>query len=116
VITPANSFVATAEGIIHTGARPVFIDVDPRTYNIDVNRVESLITRRPRALLLVHLYGQPAEMDPILAIAAAHRLWVVEDSAREHEALYRGRKSGSLGYAACFSFYPSKNLLGACGD
>ncbi len=114
VITPVNSFVATAEGIMHTGARPVFVDVDPRTYNIDVNRIESLITSRTRAILPVHLYGQPADMDPILEIATAHRLWVVEDSAQAHGALYRGRKAGSLGHAACFSFYPGKNL-GACG-
>jgi dTDP-4-amino-4,6-dideoxygalactose transaminase len=115
VILPVNSFVATAEAVVHAGAIPVFVDVDPRTSNIDVNRIEERITSRTRALIAVHLYGQPADMDPILEIARRYGLRVVEDAAQAHGARYRGRRAGSMGDAACFSFYPAKNL-GACGD
>ena len=115
VILPANSFVATAEAIVHAGASPIFVDIDPRTYTIDVNQIEARITSRTRALIPVHLYGQPAEMHAILGIAARHGLRVIEDSAQAHGARYQGHRAGSMGDVACFSFYPAKNL-GACGD
>jgi dTDP-4-amino-4,6-dideoxygalactose transaminase len=115
VITAANSFVATAEAIAHVGARPVFADIDPKTYNIDIEQIESRVTPQTRAIIPVHLYGQPADMDPILEIAERHGLLVIEDAAQAHGARYKGRRVGSLGHAAGFSFYPSKNL-GACGD
>ena len=115
VITAANTFIATAEGISWTGATPVFVDCDPVTYNIDATQVEAAITPRTRAIVPVHLYGQPADMDPLLEIAAKHDLLVIEDAAQAHGALYRGRRIGTLGAAACFSFYPGKNL-GAYGD
>jgi dTDP-4-amino-4,6-dideoxygalactose transaminase len=115
VIVPANSFVATAEAIVHSGARPIFVDADPGTYTIDVNQIENRITPRTRALIPVHMYGQPADMDPILEIAQRYGLRVIEDAAQAHGARYRGRRAGSMGDAACFSFYPAKNL-GACGD
>ena len=115
VITAANSFVATAEAIVHAGATPVFVDIDPRTYNIDVHRIEDCITARTRAIIPVHLYGQPADMHPVLEIARLHGLSVIEDAAQAHGARYHGRRAGSMGDAACFSFYPAKNL-GACGD
>src|SRR5213594_54619 len=115
VITAANSFVATAEAIIHSGAKPVFVDIDPQTYNIDAGQVERHVTQQTRAIIPVHLYGQPADMDAVLAVAERHGLKVIEDSAQAHGARYRGRRAGSMGDAACFSFYPAKNL-GACGD
>jgi dTDP-4-amino-4,6-dideoxygalactose transaminase len=115
VITTTHTFVATAEAISLTGARPVLVDIDPRTYNLDPNRVEDAVSPRTRALIPVHLYGQPAEMDPILDIARRHRLRVIEDAAQAHGALYRGRPAGSMSDLACFSFYPGKNL-GAYGD
>jgi dTDP-4-amino-4,6-dideoxygalactose transaminase len=115
VITAANTFIATAEGISWTGATPVFVDCDPVTYNIDVAQVEAAITPRTRAIVPVHLYGQPADMDRLLAIAAKHDLLVIEDAAQAHGAIYRGRRIGTFGNASCFSFYPGKNL-GAYGD
>lgn len=115
VITAANSFIATSEAITMTGARVVFADIDPLSYNIDPEKLEEKITPRTRAVIPVHLYGQPADMDPILAIAREHDLKVVEDAAQAHGAEYRGRRAGSLGDMACFSFYPGKNL-GAYGD
>ncbi len=115
VITAANTFIATAEAITMTGADVVFVDNDPVSYNLDVTKIEAAITSRTRAILPVHLYGQPADMDPILEIARARGLKVVEDAAQAHGALYKGRKVGSLADAACFSFYPGKNL-GAYGD
>src|SRR5437773_3528742 len=115
VILPANSFVATAEAIVHCGATPVFVDIDTRTYNIDVQQIEDRITQRTKAIIPVHLYGQPADMRPILDIAGKYELRVIEDTAQAHGARYRGRRAGSMGDAACFSFYPAKNL-GACGD
>lgn len=115
VITAANTFIASAEGIGWTGATPVFVDCDAVTYNIDPALIEAAITPRTKAILPVHLYGQPADMDPILEIAAKHGLTVVEDAAQAHGALYKGRRIGTLGKAACFSFYPGKNL-GAYGD
>jgi dTDP-4-amino-4,6-dideoxygalactose transaminase len=115
VITAANSFVATAEAIVHSGATPVFVDIDPKTYNIDVHRIEEQITPLAKAIIPVHLYGQPADMHPILEIARRYGLRVIEDAAQAHGARYHGRRAGSIGDVACFSFYPAKNL-GACGD
>jgi dTDP-4-amino-4,6-dideoxygalactose transaminase len=115
VITTPFTFMSTAETISQVGARPVFVDIDLATYNLDPRRIEAAITPRTRAILPVHLYGQPAEMDEILAVAKAHHLWVIEDAAQAHGARYKGRRVGSLGDIACFSFYPSKNL-GAYGD
>ncbi len=115
VITTPLTFIATTEAISHVGARPVFVDIDPLTYNIDVYRIEAAITDRTKAILPVHLYGQPAELDAILEIAKKYHLKVVEDAAQAHAAEYKGRRVGSIGDVACFSFYPGKNL-GAYGD
>ncbi len=115
VITVANSFIATSEAITLTGARPVFVDINPQTYNIDTSRIAEKITSRTKAILPVHLYGQPADMDPILNLARKHGLKIVEDCAQAHGARYKGRTAGSFGDMSCFSFYPGKNL-GAYGD
>lgn len=115
VITTAHTFIATAEAISLIGARPVFVDIDPLTYNIDPNRVEEAITPRTKAILPVHLYGQPAELEPLRDIATSHGLWLIEDAAQAHAAEYDGKRCGSIGDLACFSFYPGKNL-GAYGD
>lgn len=115
VITVANSFIATSEAITQTGARVVFVDINPRTYNIDTNKIGAKITSRTKAIVPVHLYGQPADMDPIIALARTHNLKIIEDCAQAHGALYKGKTIGSLGDMACFSFYPGKNL-GAYGD
>ncbi len=115
VIVPANSFIATSEAVTLTGARVVFADVDPYTLNIDPSAVEALITPRTRAIIAVHLYGQPADMDAILSLARKNNLYVIEDAAQAHGATYKGRIVGSMGDVACFSFYPGKNL-GAYGD
>lgn len=115
VITAANSFIATSEAITMAGAQVVFVDIDPLTYNIDTDLIEAHITERTKAIIPVHLYGQPADMDPILALARKYSLKVIEDAAQAHGAYYKGRKIGSIGDAACFSFYPGKNL-GAYGD
>jgi dTDP-4-amino-4,6-dideoxygalactose transaminase len=115
VITTTHTFIATAEVISLIGAKPVLVDIDPRTYNIDPNKIEAAITPRTRAIIPVHLYGQPAEMDAILDIARKHNLRVIEDAAQAHGAEFHGRRAGSMGDVACFSFFPSKNL-GAYGD
>lgn len=115
VIVQANTFIATAEGVSLCGATPVFVDNDEKTYNIDVTKIEASITKKTRAILPVHLYGQPAEMDPILEIAKKHKLHVVEDCSQAHLATYKGKKIGSMGIAGTFSFYPGKNL-GAYGE
>jgi dTDP-4-amino-4,6-dideoxygalactose transaminase len=115
VITTAFSFYATAEAIAQAGATPVFVDILPDTYNIDPAKIEAAITPRTKAIVPVHLYGQAAEMDEILAIAQRYGLRVIEDAAQAHAAEYRGRRCGSMGDLACFSFYPSKNL-GGYGD
>jgi dTDP-4-amino-4,6-dideoxygalactose transaminase len=115
VITVPMTFVATVAAVVYTGARPVFVDVDPRTYTMDPRRIESVITKRTKAILPVHLYGNPADMDPILEIARRHGLVVIEDAAQAHGAEYRGRRCGSMGEFGCFSFYPGKNL-GAYGE
>ncbi|HEX6868622.1 MAG TPA: DegT/DnrJ/EryC1/StrS family aminotransferase [Candidatus Limnocylindrales bacterium] len=115
VITASHTFIATAEAVTNAGATPVFADIDPTTYAIDPDHVESLVGPRTKAILPVHLYGQPADMDALMAIAERHRLWVVEDAAQAHGAEIDGRRCGSIGHVACFSFYPGKNL-GAYGD
>lgn len=115
VITTAHTFIATAEAISHTGARPVFVDIEPRTYNIDPNLVEDAITPRTKAILPVHLYGHPAQMEPLLDIAQRYNLWLIEDAAQAHGAEYKGQRCGTMGHLACFSFFPAKNL-GAYGD
>ncbi len=115
VITSAHTFIATSEPIALLGARPVFVDIDPRTYNLDPNKLESAITPRTKAIIPVHLYGQPAEMDAIMEIARKHNIPVIEDAAQAHGATYRGRSVGTMGLMTCFSFYPGKNL-GAYGD
>ena len=115
VIVPANTYVATAFAVTYTGAKVVLVDVDPVTYTVDVDAAAAAITPRTRAIMPVHLYGHPARMDEILALAQKHDLRVVEDAAQAHGARYHGRRVGSLGDAAAFSFYPGKNL-GAIGD
>ncbi len=115
VITAANTFIATVLAISAVGAQPVLVDADPRTYNLDPHAVAAALTSRTRAILPVHLYGQPAEMDAILELAHRHNLVVIEDAAQAHGARYHGRRAGGLGHAAGFSFYPGKNL-GAYGD
>ena len=115
VITAPFTFFATVAAIHYVGARPVLVDIDERTFNIDVTRIEARITDRTRAILAVHLYGQPADMDPILDIARRHNLAVVEDAAQAHGAEYKGRRVGGIGHLGCFSFYPTKNL-GAPGE
>jgi dTDP-4-amino-4,6-dideoxygalactose transaminase len=115
VIVPANTFFATAEAVSTAGATPLFVDSDAASYTIDVTKIERAITERTRAIIPVHLYGQPADLDPILEIAARHNLIVIEDAAQAHGSLYRGRRVGALSHAGCFSFYPGKNL-GAYGE
>src|SRR5271156_924404 len=115
VITSPNTFLATAEAITYCGAVPVFVDIDPATANLDPKLIERAITPRTRAILPVHLYGRPADMDPIREIARRYNLRVLEDAAQAHGAYYRGRRVGGLGHAAAFSFYPTKNL-GAYGE
>lgn len=115
VITVANSFIATSEAITMSGARVVFVDCDEKTYNIDVQKIEKAITGKTKAIIPVHLYGRPADMDAIITIAKKYKLYVIEDAAQAHGAFYKGRKIGTLGDMACFSFFPGKNL-GAYGD
>ena len=115
VVTSDFSFFASAGVIARLGARPVFVDIEPDTYNIDANLIETAITPRTRAIMPVHLFGQLADMDPILEIARRHKLSVIEDAAQAIGAEYKGRPAGSLGDLGCFSFYPSKNLGGG-GD
>ncbi|HEY2866066.1 MAG TPA: DegT/DnrJ/EryC1/StrS family aminotransferase [Pyrinomonadaceae bacterium] len=115
VLIPANTFFATAEAVANIGAVPVFVDVDPVTYNIEPDRIEAAISPLTKAIVPVHLYGLPADIEPIVSIARKHGLKVVEDCAQAHGAAYRGQKVGTFGDAATFSFYPSKNL-GAFGD
>jgi len=115
VITTPLSATFTCLAISATGATPVFVDIDPDTYNIDPRKLEAAIGPKTKAVMPVHLYGQPVDMEPILALAREHELIVVEDAAQAHGALYKGRRAGSMGDVGCFSFYPSKNL-GAFGD
>jgi dTDP-4-amino-4,6-dideoxygalactose transaminase len=115
VITVSHTFIATVSAIAHAGATAVFCDIDPITYCMDPSSIAEKITERTKAIIPVHLYGHPADMDPIMHLADRHRLFVLEDSAQAHGAMYKGRRTGSLGHAAAFSFYPGKNL-GAFGD
>lgn len=115
VITAPNTFIATTEAITLTGAKVVFADIHPETYNIDVTGIEEKITSKTKAIIPVHLFGQPADMEPILAIARNYDLRVVEDACQAHGATYQGKRIGGHGDVACFSFYPGKNL-GAYGD
>jgi dTDP-4-amino-4,6-dideoxygalactose transaminase len=115
VITTAHTFIATAEAITHCGATPVFADIDPDTFNIDPELIEPRITARTRAIVPVHLYGQPARLEPILGIARRHGLRVIEDAAQAAGSEVKGKRCGSIGDLASFSFYPGKNL-GAYGD
>lgn len=115
VIVPANTFIATAEAVSHCGATPVFVDVCPRDYCIDPAKIQAAISPRTKAIIPVHLYGQPADMDEIMRIAREHGLKVLEDCAQAHDAQYKGKIVGTIGDAGAFSFYPGKNL-GAYGD
>ncbi len=115
VITVPNTYIATVFAISYCGATPIFVDVDPATFNIDVAQIERKITPRTKAILPVHMYGQIVDMDPLLEIARRHNLRVVEDAAHAHGALYKGRRAGSIGDVGCFSFYPGK-VMGCYGD
>jgi dTDP-4-amino-4,6-dideoxygalactose transaminase len=115
VITSAFTFFATAEMISAVGATPVFVDIEPDTFNLDLTKVEAAITERTKAIIPVHLFGQPLDMTTLMAIAHAHDLWVIEDCAQATGARWAEAKVGSIGHVGCFSFYPTKNL-GACGD
>jgi len=115
VIIPSNTYIATALAVTYAGAMPIFVEPDLATYNIDPKLIESAITEKTKAIMAVHLYGQTADMDPILALAKKYNLKVIEDSAQAHGAMYNGVRAGNLGDAAGFSFYPGKNL-GALGD
>jgi dTDP-4-amino-4,6-dideoxygalactose transaminase len=115
VITVPNTFIATAEAITYCKARPVFVDVDPDTFTMNPAELEKSLTKKTKAIIPVHLFGQPADMDPILEFARANGLFVVEDAAQAHGAQYKGQKAGTMGDAGCFSFYPGKNL-GAFGE
>ncbi len=115
VIVPSNTYIATALAVTYVGAKPVFVEPDIRTFNINPALIESAITPKTKAIMPVHLYGQPCDMDPIMAIAKKHGLRIVEDCAQAHGAIYKGKKIGTFGDAAGFSFYPGKNL-GALGD
>jgi len=115
VIVPANTFIATALAVSYAGAKPVLVDADPKTYNIDISKIENSITARTKVIMPVHLYGNPVEMEKITRLASKHNLKVVEDACQSHGASYGGKKAGALGDAAAFSFYPAKNI-GAFGD
>ena len=115
VIVPSNTYIATALAVTYVGATPVFVEPDIRTFNIDPSRIEEAITEKTKAIMPVHLYGQPCDMDPIITIAKQHNLYIIEDCAQAHGATYKGKVIGSFGDAAGFSFYPGKNL-GALGD
>lgn len=115
VIVPSNTYIATALAVTYTGATPIFVEPDIRTFNIDSTKIENAITDKTKAIMPVHLYGQPCDMEPIMEIAKKHNLYIVEDCAQAHGAKYNGKVIGSFGDAAGFSFYPGKNL-GALGD
>lgn len=115
VITTPFTFVATAEVIVNANATPVFVDIEKESYNIDVTKIERAITPKTKAIIPVHLYGQPAEMEEILKISKAYKLWVIEDAAQSVGACYKGKKTGNIGDIGCFSFFPTKNLS-ALGD
>jgi len=115
VITVPNTFIATVDAISHNGASPIFVDIEPETYTMSVSNIEQKITRKTKVILPVHLYGHPVDMEPLMEMAKENSLHMVEDACQAHGAEYKGKKVGSLGDCACFSFYPAKNL-GAYGD
>lgn len=115
VIVPSFSFIASATPVIHVGAKPVFVDIEAATYTVNPEKIREAITKRTKAIIPVHLYGHPANMDAILEIAEENSLYVIEDAAQAHGAEYKGQKVGGIGHVACFSFYPSKNMT-VCGD
>jgi dTDP-4-amino-4,6-dideoxygalactose transaminase len=115
VITTPNTFIATSEAITFCGAKPVFVDIDEQTFNMNPDLLKGVISPKTKAIVPVHLFGQPADMDPIIKIAQEHNLFVIEDACQAHGAKYKGRPAGSIGHAGCFSFYPGKNL-GAYGE
>jgi len=115
VITVSFTFTSSVDCIVHNGATPVFVDIDPEIYTLNISQIKRMINERTKAIIPVHLYGHPVDMDPLLRIAEQYGLYVIEDAAQAHGAEYKCKKVGSLGHAACFSFYPSKNL-GAYGD
>ncbi len=115
VIIPSFSFISTASPIMHLGGKPIFVDIDPRTFTLVPDEVEKKVSKRTKAIMPVHLFGHPVDMDPIMEIAEENELFVIEDAAQAHGAEYKGRKVGGIGHVACFSFYPSKNMT-VCGD
>jgi len=115
VITVPNTFIATSNSIIHANATPVFVEIDPITYTMDVDKLKEKISNKTRAIIPVHLYGHPADMDPIVELAAQYEIPVIEDACQAHGGKYKGTPTGSIGDLACFSFYPSKNMT-VCGD
>jgi dTDP-4-amino-4,6-dideoxygalactose transaminase len=115
VITTPFTFIATAEVIANCGAKPVFVDIDPKTFNIDPSKIEKAITKKTKAIIPVHLFGQMADMDKIMKVAKKHKLFVIEDAAQAIGSEYKNKKAGTIGHLGCFSFFPSKNL-GAYGD
>ncbi len=115
VITTPQTFAATVEAIVNVGARPIFVDIDPHTYAIDPQQIAEAVTPRTRAIIPVHIYGHPADMDPIMDLARSRNLYVIEDAAQAHGATYKGKTVGNIGHLGCFSFFPGKNL-GAFGD
>jgi dTDP-4-amino-4,6-dideoxygalactose transaminase len=115
VIIPSFSFISTATPIIEVGAKPVFVDIEAKTYTVDPEKIREAVTKRTKAIMPVHLYGHPANMDPIMEIAKENDIYVIEDACQAHGAEYKGKKVGGIGHVACFSFYPSKNMT-VCGD
>ncbi len=115
VIIPPVTFFATASTVLFCGARPVFVDIDPDTFNMDVGKLEEAVTDKTKAIVPVHMYGQPVDMDPLMEIAKKHNLKVIEDACQSHGAEYRGKKVGKFGNASCFSFYPTKNMVAGEG-
>lgn len=115
VIVPSFSFISTATTVVEVGAKPVFVDIDAKTYTVDPEKIREAVTKRTKAIMPVHLYGHPANMGPILEIAEDNDLYVIEDACQAHGAEYKGKKVGGIGHVACFSFYPSKNMT-VCGD
>jgi len=110
VITTPFSFIASSNCVLYCDARPIFVDIDPRTFNLDTKKIEEKITKKTKAIIVVHLYGQPAEMDHLNEIAERHNLFLIEDACQAHGAEYKGKKVGSIGNIGCFSFYPTKNM------
>jgi dTDP-4-amino-4,6-dideoxygalactose transaminase len=115
VIIPSFSFISTATPIIEVGAKPVFVDIEAKTYTANPEKIKAAVTKRTKAIIPVHLYGHPANMDPIMEIAEENDIYVIEDACQAHGAEYKGKKVGGIGHVACFSFYPSKNMT-VCGD